>query len=366
MILGNSSTDAQGLNYTDMSEDSLNIQATLMFGTTESWVYQSDSMGRSRPFDYEIIASAADGGLQLSSESLKNPLILGDSGYFNQGASAYTYYYSFTENKINGSILFGEISEEVSGTAWIDKQYGTFSPATEEYYEWFSVNLSNGMDLVVWDLFTAQNQLPDLSAYRHMSVWQDSATQFTTHDYQMERLSYAYMPDGAMCYAQSWHLSSEEMQMDLIITTLNSHGDVQLPFRFYEGATSVSGTVNGVPVTGRGFAELVKSYEAPEPAILYPQGGTWKDSLRIGWTLLNPDDGYNLSYDLEYSTDNGSSYQYIEQGIQEKEYMWVDPGTLERRQLLVQDYCLYPGYHTYWFDCLAKRPQFMNRIVLHL
>ncbi len=127
----------------------------------------------------------------------------------------------------------------------------------------------------------------------------DSATQFTTHDYQVERLTYAYMPDRAKCYAQSWRLTSQVNQMDLVITTLNSHADVQLPFRFYEGATSVTGTVKGVPVTGRGFAELVKSYQPPEVAIMYPQGGTWKDSLRIGWALLNPDDGYNLLYDLE-------------------------------------------------------------------
>lgn len=323
-------SDAQGLNYTSMSEDSLNIEATLMFGNSESWTYQIDNSGRAKPFDYEVEAAAADGGLHLSSRSLKNPLILGDSGYFNQGASAYTYYYSFTENMINGSITFGDISEEVSGTAWIDKQYGTFSPASEEFYEWFSVNLSNGVDFVFWELFTIQNQIPDTSTYRHMSVWEDSTTQFTTHDFQLERLAYAYMPDGEMCYSQSWHLTSLEPQMDLIISTIHAHADVQLPFRFYEGATSITGTVNGASVTGRGFTELVKSYEAPEPAILYPQGGTWKDSLRLGWTLLNPDDGYNLSYDLEYSTDQGTTYEYIFQGLSANKYTWADPGSLER------------------------------------
>ncbi len=163
-------SDAQGLNYTALGVDSLEIRATLMYGTTESWVYQTDTLGKVRPFDYEIFASATAGGVELSSESLKNPLILGDSGYFNQG-SDYTYYYSFTENTISGSIRFGEISEEVTGTAWIDKQYGDYNPASEERYEWFSVNLSNGMDLVLWDIFTARTSCLIIPTYRHMSVW---------------------------------------------------------------------------------------------------------------------------------------------------------------------------------------------------
>lgn len=321
-------SDAQGLHYTELGEEGLNISARLMTDSIEWWTTSTDTSGNPVPFEYELSATAQIGDLHLSTKSRKNPLILGDSGLFNQGANSYTYYFSFTENVVNGSIRFNEISEEVSGTAWIDKQYGNFLTESEETYEWLSVNLSNGMDFVLWDLFTANNQLPDTSTYRHLSIWVDSLDQYTTHDYQLERLGYSYMPDKLMCYAQKWRLTSPTNQMDLIITTLNSHADVQLPFRFYEGATSVTGTVKGEQVTGTGFAELMKSYTPPEPALMYPRGGSWKDSLRIGWALLNPDDGRNVLYDLEYSTDGGSIYTVLTQGITSNSFHWKNPDGL--------------------------------------
>ncbi|MCP4309786.1 MAG: T9SS type A sorting domain-containing protein [Bacteroidetes bacterium] len=322
-------SDAQGLYYTTIGTDSLNIQARLMNDTVEWWTSRTDTLGNAIPFEYEVFASSTQGGLDFLSESSKNPLILGDSGYFNQGASSYTYYYSFTENKINGTIRFGELTEEVSGTAWIDKQYGDFLPSPDQRYEWLSVNLSNGMDFVLWNLFNGQKQSPDQPEYRHISIWEDTATQYTMHEFELERLTFAYMPDNEMCYAQQWHLTCPTNQIDLLITTVNTHEDIKLPFRFYEGATTVTGTVNGVAVTGRGFAELVKSYLPPEPAIMYPQGGTWKDSLRLGWTILNPDDGLRPLYDLDFSIDGGETFNTLEHGLTDTKYTWDEFSDLE-------------------------------------
>ncbi len=96
------------------------------------------------------------GGITLDATSRKRPLIPGGDGLFDQGATSYTYYYSLTDILLEGSLSFEESSEEISGTAWIDRQYGSFNPNTGEAYEWFYLQLSNGMDLNIWNLFTPE------------------------------------------------------------------------------------------------------------------------------------------------------------------------------------------------------------------
>ena len=44
-------------------------------------------------------------------------------------------------------------------------------------------NFSATLDLIFQDLFTENNTLPGTLPYHHMSVWEDSLTQFTTQDH---------------------------------------------------------------------------------------------------------------------------------------------------------------------------------------
>ena len=62
--------------------------------------------------------------------------------------------------------------------------------------------------------------------------------------------------------------------------------EVQLPFRFFEGATTISGTIDGQAVTGIGFAELLHAYEDPDIEITSPAGGVYDTSVPISWQLF--------------------------------------------------------------------------------
>jgi len=313
------------LHYTIMDTLSLDIQARLMNDSIESWTTKKETDGSLVPFEYIISAMSGNGSLELGCKSLKPPLILGDSGLFHQGAQSYTYYYSFTENEIEGILNFNGVEEEVTGTAWIDRQYGTFNPVSEERYEWFYVQLSNGMDLNIWNVFTPENTIPELPEYKHISVYVDSTDQFTTYEFDLERLTYSCMPDGEMCYAQKWHLTAESGQLDLVLTTLHHHTEVELPFRFYEGSLSVEGSVGGLPVTGIGFAELLKAYETPEIIFTGPEEISWNDTIPIRWQLRNPDQGRSVLYNLEYSTERNTVFEAVEYGLVDSTYLWQNP-----------------------------------------
>jgi predicted secreted hydrolase len=319
-------SETTAVNYSIMAEDSLNIQATTMGGNSEFWHNKTGSDDSVVPFEYILSAESDQIILDLEYESLKPPLILGENGYFQQGESSYTYYYSLTKSRANGTLIIDGITEPVNGTAWVDRQYGTFNPLTEEDYEWFYIQLSNDMDINIYNLFTEDRKLPDTATYKHMSVYVDTVTQYTTHDFEIERLTFNYMPDSIMCYSSKWRLSSAVNNIDLIISTNHNNSEIQLPFRFFEGSTHVTGMVNGEEVAGIGFAELLHSYEKPEIIITYPSSDKWTTARAISWEINNPDDGRPLHYNLEYSIDEKETFTTLVTGLSEPLYFWEEPG----------------------------------------
>lgn len=316
--------DTKTLNYDIIATDSLHIEADVFLGGNETWVNKTDASGNMLPFEYEITANAPSHGLDISVISTKKPLILDGDGFFEQGASSSTYYYSFTGNDVNGSLTLNGTTENVTGTAWIDRQYGTFNPYEDEDYEWFHLQLSNGMDINLWNIFTVDNTIPDNKNYRLISVYKDENTQYTNKDFQLERLGFSCLNSGN-CYARKWKLTSAVNNLDLTITTLFPEAELSLPFDFYEGATTITGTVNGKAVTGKGFAELLQKYTNPDITFTYPAGSEYNISNPISWNLNNPNDGCPVTYELQYSTDNKDTFTTIADNISENTFLWNNP-----------------------------------------
>ena len=320
-LSGEFHTETMLLNYLDRDTSKMHIDALLLNDVSEFWFHKEEVNGTLIPFEYELSAYSAPASIALSVASKKRPLIPGDDGLFDQGSTSYTYYYSLTDMQVTGTLIFEGSSEEVTGTAWIDRQYGSFNPNTEEAYEWFYLQLSNGMDLNIWNLFTPEKQLPDDPAYKHLSAYVNEDEQYTSHDFELERLAWAKIPNSENNYSQSWRLRSETNQLDLNFSTTHHNSEVLIPFNFFEGPVSATGTVNGSPVTGLGFAELVKTYEVPQLKIIRP-GKRWNEDFPIQWELANPDEGRPLLYDLSYSTDEGVGWIPISQGETDTIFYW--------------------------------------------
>ena len=317
--------DVKPLNYTILSTTGFDIEADIFLGGIEFWRNLEDGSNNPIPFEYELFASTPSATLDIELETTKRPLILSDDGYLDQGSVNYTYYYSQTENNVTGSFTFNGTTENITGIAWIDRQYGNFNPLTGEQYEWFSLKLSNGMDINLWNIFTPEDTIPDTPEYRILSAYVNESTQYTESDFEIERLQFFCTPDEVNCYSKEWRLTSTTNNLDLTVVALFETTEVQLPFRFFEGALSITGTVNGIPVTGEGFAELLHYYEHPDVTITSPTGGVYDVSLPISWDLNNPDDGRPIFYDLEYSIDNQNTFLPIVSGLTDTSYLWSSP-----------------------------------------
>ncbi len=309
--------------YDTLAQDSLKIYCDPIGAPPEWWVNKTNDDGTMMPFQYNVKAKQNNGAINLSLDTYKRPLIVGDSGYFFQGGQGnYTYYYSQTGINITGTITFNGTTEPVEGIGWIDRQYGTFNPSTGENYEWFSVQLDNGMDINFWNIFTSDNMVPDTATYQLASFYFDDLHDTAVVDFQLTRLKYSWTEDSSGCYAQQWRFMWNNI--DLTMTTLSPDRIVELPFEFYEGALSITGTVDGTDVSGVGFAELLHSYEIPELDFLNPDTtAVWAGTGdTIAWEVLNPDDGDPLYYTLDYSIDGGESWEQIADGITGTSWYW--------------------------------------------
>ncbi len=314
--------------YSVLAEDHLEIEAVTPGGGPEKWTTLTDPLtGDLLPFQYHLQATGQNGAIDLQYNTLKRPLMVGGTGFLYQGFDNYTYYYSQTSVEVNGMLTFEGFSEPVSGIAWIDRQWGNFNPNTGEDYEWFSLQLSNGTDINLWNIFTIQNEIPDTSTYRYLSAYVNDTTAFTLSDFNLERLGYNWMPDNQVCYSSRWRLTADNPPMDLIINTLHDDHEVDLPFRFYEGTTHIEGSFDGQPVSGNGFAELLRHYQHPAITFLTPNDADpWDASVPVTWQLLDPDDGRPVLYDLEVSDDQKQTFTPIAQNLEVPEFLWDPAG----------------------------------------
>jgi len=307
----------------NVSEQCLDLKF-FYFQNSERWYTRTDSLGELLPFQYHLTVGGDNYALDIDLDARKPPLIIGGDGLITVGTDD-SYYYSQTRLAVTGKLTFNEKAEQVTGIAWIDHQYGPFfvSPGSEETYEWFSLQLDNGRDINMWNIFTGDNKIPRDDSHRIFTIYIDDQTQDTSSAFRLERLSFWQYSEG-LYFSSGWHLVDERHKIDVIIKPL--FAEQVVPFsegNFWEGSCQVNGIVDGETVKGIAFAELLHIYETPMITVISPNGGEqWDGSQPITWRLENPDDGNPLQYDLFYQTASDSQYFPIAAGITDTTYCW--------------------------------------------
>lgn len=275
------------------------------FGYTQR-LYYSDPQNPSR-----------SQSLLLTVDSVKSPYIVGEDGYVSIGEAGDSYYYSLTELHVSGELeLNGEVFA-VSGKGWLDHQWGPFmlsplviSPIT---YEWMALHLDNGDQYMVSTLFDRENRSRATEGFGSIGWKKADCTQGITLDHTIERLAYWQHPDSGRYYSHRWRILEPVTGLDVILEPVIEDQTVAFfHTHFYEGRSTITGTVGGVAVTGLAFAELVHHYQVPEVQILSPVEGASVDPgapLEVAWNVINPDDGLPLAFTV--SAEDASSLEPV-------------------------------------------------------
>jgi predicted secreted hydrolase len=203
---------------------------------------------------------AEDGGYAIDLRlDQRKPLVLnGDAGFSRKSAGAgnASYYYSVPRLAVTGQLSTPGGAWQVEGAAWFDREWSTSALAPGQVgWDWFALQLSDGRDLMVYRLRTRDGGSDPHSAGTLVEA-DGRARSLAADDFQLEELAHWRSPRDGARYPSRWRLRVPSAAIDVEITPQTPDQELNLAFRYWEGASRVVGTSAAAEVTGQGHVEL--------------------------------------------------------------------------------------------------------------
>ncbi len=174
----------------------------------------------------------------------------GWSGNFETGRM---YYTSATRLEISGTYN----GEPVSGIAWLDHQWGgglgasgDGSASSSPRWDWMSMNLEDGRDIMLYSLRNEKGEVSD----RFASIVKPDGSTSEERNFEMQPWDYWVSPTSGGKYPVRWYVRLKDgtvLNIKPVVNAQEVEARATAGFNYYEGAISISGTTRGV-----GYMEL--------------------------------------------------------------------------------------------------------------
>jgi predicted secreted hydrolase len=171
-----------------------------------------------------------------------------------------SHYYSLTRLSTRGRLVLGRDTLAVEGLSWMDHEFGSDQLRdTHTGWDWVSVQLSDGRDLMLYRLRTVDGRLDSCSS--GTIVEPDGRTRTLAFDeFDTHPRGQWVSPRTGGRYPSGWdvRVPGEALELRLSPTLddqellAQSMGGIA----YWEGSVRVSGTSAGQPVRGGGYVEL--------------------------------------------------------------------------------------------------------------
>ena len=212
-------------------------------------------------------AAGNNAAIDLVLDEGKPPAINGINGISQKGAQPgnASHYYSMTRMPTRGSISVDGERFEVEGESWMDHEFGTsFLEPEQRGWDWFAIQLSDGRELMLYQLRRGDNRGGGGSRDpRSSGTLVDRAGQ-TTHlanaDFTLTQGRAQFKSRNGAVYPIEWTVTIPSQRINLKVTTPLSDQELSLErstgIAYWEGMIDVSGTANGTAVNGYGYLEM--------------------------------------------------------------------------------------------------------------
>lgn len=196
--------------------------------------------------------------LDLRVDEGKPPVLQGDRGLSQKGPEPgnASFYLSWTRMPVRGTLRLGDARLDVQGEAWMDREWSTSALGEVHLgWDWFSLQLDDGRELMFFEL-RRRDGAPDPLNHGALVAADGTSRHLDGSAVELEVLDRWASPlDGAE-YPSGWRLRVPDQGLDLVLTPRVRDQEMNVSFRYWEGALEVRGTADGRPVRGRGYAEL--------------------------------------------------------------------------------------------------------------
>jgi len=205
-----------------------------------------------------LVAAAGDVRLDLQLTDAKGPVLQGDRGYSQKGEAATnaSIYYSLTHMAATGTVTVRGKTFAVSGLGWMDHEYSTSALGSDQAgWDWFSIQLDNDRELMVFQLSRADGSVDELS--NGTLVAADGSTQrLGPGDFSLQPTGKWRSPRTGAEYPSGWRLEIPAAELTLTIAPHLADQEMNVSYTYWEGAVSVGGTMGTQMVSGNGYVEL--------------------------------------------------------------------------------------------------------------
>ena len=201
-------------------------------------------------------------GVDLRLEPGKGTTVHGGDGLSQKGAQAgnASYYYSMTRMPTSGRLVVDGETVGVTGASWMDHEFGTsFLEVSQVGWDWFSLQLDDGSDLMVFQLRGADGAPDPHSA----GTWVDAAgvaTPLGAGEFTLVPGRRWSSPSSHAVYPVEWRieLPGREARLDIsaAVDAQELDTDASTGVTYWEGAVTVRGQVGEGAVSGRGYLEM--------------------------------------------------------------------------------------------------------------
>lgn len=194
------------------------------------------------------------GPLDLILTPVKGP-VLHPPGYSGNADTGLLFYQGITRLDLTGTVN----GRSVRGQAWLDHQWGNQIPGQTALWDWFSVQLDGGRDLMVYRVRRPDGSVAQLIG----SVVEPDGRVRAVPGLRAEPGA-TWVSSTGRSYALGWRLVSDEF--DLGVRAVRREQELlsrAARIAYWEGPIEVTGTWAAAPAVGTGMMELVSGYWAP-------------------------------------------------------------------------------------------------------
>ena len=223
----------------------------------EDWAARLDDHGKHH-------LAARDGmiGIDLELEPGISPVIHGQNGISQKGAQPgnASHYYSLTRMPTQGTLSSGGKQHHVEGFSWMDHEFGTsFLEAGQVGWDWFSIQLNDGTDLMLFQLRRSDGSRDPHSSGTLVGPSGESNA-IEREEFELRPGIIWMSPHTGARYPTQWQVSIPKRGLQLsAIAALDDQElrtEASTRVAYWEGAIRVDGTHNGRRVQGLGYLEM--------------------------------------------------------------------------------------------------------------
>jgi predicted secreted hydrolase len=208
--------------------------------------------------NWQVRAAAQGYALQVQMTAGLAPVLNGDRGLSQKSGNPAdaSYYYSIPRLAVRGTLIRDGRALEVSGSAWLDREWGSGALAADEAgWDWFALQFADGSELMFYSLRRRDGRRDPHSAGTWVAA--DGAVHaLADADVGIAVQDYWVSPRGGR-YPARWHLQVPALALSVDLTPELADQELDGRPRYWEGAVDIAGVSQGRNLQGLGYVELV-------------------------------------------------------------------------------------------------------------